>query len=40
MGVGGSVRFTKDQVVFGLMLAGNALFFAAYIIGMAWKNKP
>lgn len=29
---------TKDQVVFGLMLAGNALFFAAYIVGILWKK--
>lgn len=33
------VKITKDHIVFGLMLAGNLMFFAAYLIGMFWKPK-
>lgn len=29
----------KTRVVFGLMLAGNALFFIAYLLGMFWNPK-
>lgn len=29
----------KSRVVFGLMLAGNALFFVAYLLGMFWRNR-
>lgn len=31
-----NVRSRKDTVVFGLMMIGNAFFFAAYLIGMFW----
>lgn len=30
----------RDRVIFGLMFAGNLVFFAAYLMGMFWKQKP
>jgi hypothetical protein len=32
-------KMSKEQVVFGLMLVGNLLFFAAYLLGMFWKKS-